>query len=129
MRPNEAPEFTIADVRAAAVVSYKEMLWALRDHETTIRVAASILERWEKDFEVERAAFLRASPEFDPDLALAGLKYMFEHPEEIASLTAIRQTEIDVVQAQRAGLQGRIEETIASGDQSVAFVMKKRDAN
>ena len=52
------------------------MLWVLRDHKTTIKVAAAILEKWESDFDAERAAFLRASPDLDLDLALAGLKCM-----------------------------------------------------
>ena len=105
------------------------MLWVLRDHKTTIKVAAAILGKWERDFDAERAAFLRASPDLDPDLALAGLKCMVEHPEKIALASMSRPAEIDVVRAQRAGLQDRIEQTVAAGDSSVVFVTKKGDKN
>ena len=129
MRPKESPEFPIADVIAAAVVMYKEMLWALGDHKTTIIVAASILDKWKIDFDAERAAFLRASPDLDPDLALAGLKCMVEHPEKIALASMSRPAEIDVVRAQRAGFQRRVEETVEAGDSSVIFVTEKGDRN
>ena len=40
-----------------------------------------------------------------------------------------RPTKIDVVQAQRAGFQRRVEETVEAGDSSVIFVTEKGDRN